>query len=319
MINADDLKYHIPNDADHRWAETGYFNIYVPEKNLLVWLYYVHRAGIGVTNSNVEIINRWSPSIDHSVYIDHSNYNPLPTDPTRFTLPSGLSFEARSLSSYRVGYDAGGVKLDIDFDAIMPPYDIHDPSMDPMAVTDTAEAIANSGFGSAYASHFDMSVRAKGTLQIGDERHAVDCVSTMDHSWGMRPENDFQPMTWTNAHFSENYVLHAIFYFHKNKPVGQQHDFKHGYALINGKVRGLKAGLVRTLRAGLYPTHVEMQLTDIDDRIHIVRGPMVAHVPWRIYGNNMSPMAMAELRSPDIDGSGVGTYFEGWPLNRING
>ena len=59
-------------------------------------------------------------------------------------------------------YEAAGVSLSLDFTSLMTPYDIHDPAMDPMATADPTLAIANSGFGSAYASHFDMSVRARG-------------------------------------------------------------------------------------------------------------------------------------------------------------
>lgn len=317
MITEQDLQYHTPENVPHDWAETGYFNFYVPEKNLLVWMYYVHRAGVGATVSDVEIIDRWSTTVTQAVYIDYTNHNPLPADATRFILPSGLSFTARSLSDYRLQYDAAGVVIDVDFKAIMPPYDIHDPSMDPMAVTDAAEAIATSGFGSAYASHFDMSVRAKGSLTLGGETCSVDCVATMDHSWGPRPENNFQPLTWTNAHFGEDYVLHAIFAFDRDGMQGAQHVFRHGYALIDGKVRGLKAGTVRVVRNGLFPTFVEMKLVDVDGRTHVVRGPMRSHQPWQVYGNNISPMGMAEWWSPDRAGPGIGTYFEGWPLNRI--
>ncbi len=317
MIHEDDLKFHVPNDINHSWAETGYFNIYIPEKNIIVWMYYVHRAGVGTTSSDVQIIDTWSTSITDAVYSDMTHYNPLPKDATNFALPSGLSFEAFSLSEYHVTYSAGGIEIDISFNAIMPPYDIHDPSMDPMAVADPKEAAANSGFGSAYSSHFDMSVRAKGTLKIGGEQYPVDCICTMDHSWGSRPENNYQPMTWANAHFHEGYVLHAIFHFDKDAAHGEQHTFKHGYALVDGRVRGLKAAKVYTTRNGLWPTYAEMRMTDVDDREHVVRGPMLNHQPWQIYGNNVSPMAMAQWWSPDEEGPGYGTYFEGWPLNRI--
>lgn len=319
MITETDLQFHIPENINHSWAETGYFNIYIPESNIFCWVYYVHRAGVGVTTSYVEIIDKWSDAITDQLYSDVSHFNPIPKDATKFTLPSGLSFRALSLSEYQFNYDAGGIELDLRFNAIMPPYDIHDPEMDPMAAADAQEAAANSGFGTAYSSHFDMSVRARGTLKINGKVHAIDCVSTMDHSWGERWEHKYQSMTWANAHFGEDYVLHAIFHFDQNAPAGQQHDFKHGYALVDGKVRGLKGGSVHAIRSGIWPTYVEMRLVDVDDREHVVRGPMVNHHPWKMYGNASSGLAMAQWWSPDVKGPGYGTYFDTWPTNCVRG
>lgn len=317
MITDRDLDFHLPESEIHNWAETGYFNFYVPEANILVWMYYIHRAGVGVTISDVEIIDRWSNHLTDSVYIDHTNHNPLPSDARKFALPSGLSFEAASLSDYRLQYRSAGVLIDATFRAIMPPYDIHDPEMDPMAVEDELTAIEQSGFGAAYASHFDMSVQASGRLTLGDRTYPIDCTCTMDHSWGPRPEDDFRPLTWTNAHFGPDYVIHAMFAFDKDGAPGEQHVFRHGYALVEGQVRGLKAASVRTVRSGLYPTHVDMELTDVDDRVHVVRGPMVCHRPWQVYGNCFSPMGMVRWSSPDRTEEGYGTYFDSWPLNTI--
>ena len=124
-------------------------------------------------------------------------------------------------------------------------------------------------------------------------------------------------MTWANAHFGENYVLHAIFQFDRNAPAGEQHQFKHGYALIEGRLRGLKGGAVHTIRNGIWPIHVEMRLLDIDEREHVVRGPMLNHHPWQMYGNAAAGLAMAQWRSPDVEGPGYGTYFDTWPTNRV--
>ncbi len=117
---------------------------------------------------------------------------------------------------------------------------------------------------------------------IGDESYPVDCVSTMDHSWGPRSEANFSPMTWNNAHFGEDYVVHAIFAFDRYAPAGSQHTFKHGYALVDGVVRGAKAGTAKALRNGPYVIAVEMSITDVDDREHIVNGVAVNHSPWRL-------------------------------------
>lgn len=317
MITADDLDFHCPDPLPHDWGETGYFNIYVPEQNLFCWIYVVHRAGVGATVSHVELIDNWSDSVDDALYIDCTNHNPLPASARDFTLASGLSFRADSLSEYHLAYDRGHLSLQLQFSSLMEPYDIHDPSMDPMAVEDAEIAVANSGFGSAYASHFDMSVRARGELRIGGRTHAVDCVSTMDHSWGPRPESGFSPMNWSNAHFDEGDVVHSIFAFDRFAPAGEQHTFRHGYALVDGDVRGAKAGSVSAIRNDGYVNAVEMRVTDVDDREHVLHGVAVSHTPWRLYGNTNSTMAMMQWRRAGSEKVGYGTYFDTWPLNQL--
>lgn len=317
MINEHDLDFHCPEPLPHDWAETGYFNIYVPERNLFCWIYFVHRAGVGVTVSDVEIIDNWSARPTDALYIDYTNHNPLPDTARKFTLASGLSFRADSLSDYHLAYEHGDVSFQLQFSSLMEPYDIHDPSMDPMAVEDTELAAASSGFGSAYASHFDMSVRARGELSIGGQTHKVDCLCTMDHSWGPRPETGFTPMNWSNAHFAEDDIVHAIFAYDRFAPAGQQHTFRHGYALIDGHVRGAKAGSVSAIRNDDYVNAVEMRITDVDDREHVLHGAAVNHTPWRLYGNAQSTMAMMQWRRAGSENVGYGTYFDTWPVNQL--
>lgn len=318
MITDADTRLHIPEVKRADWAETGYFNFYIPEANIFGFIYIVHRAGVGATVSDIEIVDMAGFSADDAVYIDLINHNPLVERAEDFTLDTGLSFRATSIRDYVIDYDAGGVKLHIEATALMEPYDIHDPAMDPMAVADAEAAVANSGFGAAYSAHFDMTVQMVGTLSVGSRSHAIDCVSTMDHSWGPRPENGFHPILWANAHFDDGLAIHGIFSVDRTAPLGQQHVFKHGYALVDGEVRGAKAGSVRTHRPGLFPTTMEMTIVDRDDREHTVSGSVLTHHPWVPYGNNLSPITMARWHRSDGK-IGIGTYLEGFPLNRLRG
>lgn len=316
MITDDDLKLHlpVPNRAD--WAETGFFNFYIPETNIFGFVYIVHRAGVGATVSDIEIVDRMGFTAEDAVYIDLVNHNPLVGKAEDFRLETGLSYRATSIRDYVIDYQAGGIDLHLECTSLMEPYDIHDPAMDPMAVADDAAAIENSGFGSAYSAHFDMTVRMVGELKIAGQRHVIDCISTMDHSWGPRPENGFHPILWANAHFGDDYSVHGIFSVDRDAPFGEQHVFKHGYALVDGEVLGAKAGNVRTIRPALFPGAMEMTIVDRNDREHIVSGSVLTHHPWVPYGNNLSPITMARWHASD-GRRGIGTYLEGFPLNRI--
>ena len=49
-------------------------------------------------------------------------------------------------------------------------------------------------WGHAYAGHFDQTGRYEGELSLRGRRHAIDCVATMDHSWGVRAERQTSRM-----------------------------------------------------------------------------------------------------------------------------
>jgi hypothetical protein len=316
MITDADLQYHFPDPPDFGWAETGYFNFYIPEANILGFVYIVHRAGVGATVSDIEIVDRASTSCLDTLYVDLCNHNPLPVRADNFALETGLVFEASSIRDYRLSYDRNGVKFDITCKGLMEPYDIHDPAMDPLAVADPAAQIANSGFGAAYAAHFDMSVRVTGTLKLGGRSWPINCLSTMDHSWGPRREDQFAPMVWANAHFDDGTCFHGIFAFNPDAPSGQQHVFKHGYALVDGRVRGGKAGSLATRKEGMFTSSLDWTMTDVDDVKHRVTGAMLTHHPWIPYGNTYAPLAMIRWSlagKPD----GLGTYLEAVPLNHL--
>lgn len=316
MITDEDVKHHAPPPGQWDWAETGYFNFYIPEANIFGFVYIVHRAGVGVTITDVEIVDRAGDVAEDSLWIDLVNHQPLAERAEDFSTDCGLTFRAPSIRDYVIDYRSGEVALHLDCSSIMEPYDIHDPAMDPMAAPDAASAVANSGFGAAYTAHFDMSVEMKGWLQLGTRSFAIDCVSTMDHSWGPRPETGIHPILWLNAHFDRENAVHAIFAVDRTAPAGQQHVFKHGYALVDGKVRGATAGRVLAHRPGLFPAAMDVSVTDCDGREHRLAGAVLARHRWTPYGNNVTANSMTRWHRPD-GREGIGTYMEAFPLNRL--
>ena len=316
MIKDSDLLFHTPRDCPYDWAETGFFNFYIPDQNILGIIYIVHRAGVGATVSDIELMDQVSGSSLGSIYADLTNHNRLPERAERFVLESGLSFEATSIRDYVIRYEADRIALDLSFTGVMEPYDIHDPTMDPLASPEIAHAIANSGFGAAYTAHFDMTVAVKGTVRLGDSVFPVDCVSTIDHSWGPRPENGFHPIVWTNAHYNRENCLHAIFVYHPGETPERQHEFKHGYALVDGKVRGAISATMVAEQDGPFARRLHWTLTDVDGNEHHAVGEMLTYHPWLPYANNLSPLQMMAWRDGGTK-SGTGTYMQGIPLNKV--
>jgi hypothetical protein len=318
MITQADIEFHTPSDVAHDWAETYFFDIFVPEANLHGFVYFVFRAGVGAVVCDVEFYDRVSANPFDARYIDLQNHLPIPERLSSFSLPNGASLAVSSPTSYRVDYvgiDETEVHLDVN--GIMDPYDIHDPDIDPLAQVDPQAAVEHSGFGTAYASHFDLTCRVVGSVRVRGQEHAVDCVATMDHSWGPRPERRMNMMAYMNAHF-DDLVLQSIWSFDRHGAPGAQHAFKHGYALVDGRTRGGTAGSLLVARDGLLATHLELTLTDVDGVTHRVSGTPVNNHIWMSYGCCPTATGMVDWVTED-GRRGIGTIMEAYPLDLVTG
>lgn len=178
MIRAQDVSYHTPADVGYDWAETAFFSIYLPEPNITAWIYVVARNGVGAMLCDVEVIDRIGRVSLDALYMDVQQHLPIPDRFEAFQLPNGLSMRTMNEPrGYQLDYvGVGDTEFHWTIEGLMTPYDIHDPDMDPLASPD----VNASGFGSAYANHFDMTARVTGTAQIRGKDYDVDCVTTMD-------------------------------------------------------------------------------------------------------------------------------------------
>jgi hypothetical protein len=319
MIVQDDLKFHTPADVDHQWAETYWFGLYIPEENIYGWVYMVFRAGTGAMLCDVEFINRKSTFMCDALYVDIQNHIPIPEKLESFSLPNGLTFEASSPRQYRIDYvGVDNTEIHLDFEGIHEPYDIHDPRIDPLARASSEEAVENSGFGSSYANHFDLTMRARGTVRIRGREYPVDCLATNDHSWGPRPERGMRMMGYMNAHFDGDYVVQTIWEFDAGRPDGEQHVFKHGYAIVDGQLLGGIAGELVVRHDGIFPDTVELSFTDVTGAVHKLTGRPLAHNNWVPYGCCPTGHSMLAWEAEGRT-NGVGTLMEAYPMDTTTG
>jgi hypothetical protein len=301
------------------WAETRFFSVYLPEPNITTWIYNVARPGVGAFVCDVEAINGISANPLDAIYFDFRQHLPMPEELHGYELPNGYSLKTENAPrDYRlryVGHD--DTSLDWTVRGLMEPYDISDPSMDPMA-TGNPE---HSGFGQAYANHFDMTVHVTGTTKIHGRSFDTDCVSVMDHSWGPRNEHLMRPMAWINACFGPAYAVHAIWSRALDTDGWDGFTFAHGYALIDGKVRGLKSGRLRATRArgGVMPVSYEMEVVDVHDRSHVLRGEPVTQHHWACYSNSYVPFSQLRWSAAGLSEVGFGIAQENCPLDQLTG
>ncbi|MGB3698746.1 MAG: hypothetical protein WBA05_15070 [Gordonia sp. (in: high G+C Gram-positive bacteria)] len=319
MITEANLRYQTPADVDHEWGETYWLGLYVPEANLYAWVYMVFRAGSGAMTCDVEFIDRCSREMFDARYIDIQNHLTAPAELQRFTLANGLSFEAVDPRTFRLDYvGVDDTELHLDLSGIHEPYDIHDPDIDPMARASREQAIEHSGFGTAYAGHFDLTTRVTGTVKVRGQEHQVNCLATQDHSWGPRPERGMRPMGYVNAHFADDYVVQSIWEFDPSRPDGAQHVFKHGYVVKDGELIGGVDGSLTIDHRGLYPAKLQLSVTDENGGVHAMVGEPSAYNNWVPYG--CTPTGHAMVRWTTADGlNGVGTSMEAFPLDTVTG
>ncbi|HVW35596.1 MAG TPA: hypothetical protein VHL53_23895 [Acidimicrobiia bacterium] len=282
MITERDVEFHTPADADHHWAETNQFCFYIAELNLVGGIYTCVRKGLGSALSEVFIFNRLTRERTDVVYFDSMAHLPAPEKLSHYELANGLTVTAVGPPrDYRIDYrGTNGMELHLDFAGLMEPYDIHDPAMSPTAAPTAEGQVEGSGFGAGYSGHFDLSGRVTGTLTLAGTTYPVDCVDSMDHSWGPRTERGMRAMGWSGGHFGEEYVWHGIWVKDPFAPPEDEFRIANGYVLEDGKVLGLASGTMVAKREDGLAVHVDMHLIDRDGRDHHITGRARANHDW---------------------------------------
>lgn len=321
MIKAEDAKFH-PADSDKpNWAETNYFGFYSVDPILNCGVYTLFRPNLGCVNSTICLNGKMAVSPWEADYNDLQAHVAIP-DPRNledYSLSNGLHVTCLDPNmAWDIKFDDGeGTTIDVRYDSLMPPYDIHDPDMDPMVAGKTQEG--EFAWGTAYNGHFDQTGHIRGEVVVRGKRHAIDCVSTMDHSWGPRPERGAPNMSWLHAHFSDDLAMHAIFEFGQD-PNGTDLKLSHGYILEKGEVFGLKAGTGRTVRlSDRYADTVELRLTDKADRVWELSGEAMTTFPWQCWPNMVAFNVLARWQCNGLEGYGeIMDFFEVPLLTRLN-
>ena len=323
MIRDEDVHFHATDPAQPNWAETNYFGFYNAEEKLNVGVYALFRPNLGIVGSTICMNSGFSNAPWEADFVDLQSSLPIPDGLAAYTLANGLSVTCTKPNlDWEIRYDdREGTTIDVAFKAIMLPFDIQDPEMDPMKAKALAEADKSGHFawGTAYNGHFDLSGRVTGSVSIRGRNVPIDCVSTMDHSWGPRPERGAPNMSWLHAHFSDDLAIHVIFSFDPEKN-GTGLTLTHGYVAENGKVYGLKAGHGRTVRRReRYAESLDLVLVDKNDREWRLAGRGLNTFPWQCWPNMVAFNVLAEWECNGQRGYGeIMDFFEAPQLTRLN-
>jgi hypothetical protein len=312
MITAQDVDYHLPADADYRWAETNYFCLYVPGEKILAQAFTTTRKALGAQAADVLMLGSLTQSRAEYLYIDVQQHLPAPEKLSNYTTPSGLHVEVtKAPRDYRIDYVGfDNHEIHVDFKALMDPYDINDPEQNPMVGKGTT------GMGASYNGHFDMTGHVTGHIVVAGKEVKVDCVETMDHSWGVRPETGLHALGWMNAHFGPDLFFHWINTWDLDQPIDAQHALANGYVVENGKLHGLVDLQMRCTRLGVLNTAMEVVVTDVRGRKFHLHGVAEIGGPWVAYPCSVT--SLAEFRWVLPDGRiGHGMCQDNQPLREL--
>lgn len=141
MITDNDTYFHTPTSDHYSWAETNYFGFYIPEENILVGVYVQTRANLGSVLSSIHITDGFSNTPHEVLYDECHVFLPMPKgNLDDYELENGLKIKCtKPVMDYHIRYDGDeGVSLNVKYEGLMPPYDIHDPDMDPLAAQNHA-------------------------------------------------------------------------------------------------------------------------------------------------------------------------------------
>jgi hypothetical protein len=311
MITPEDAQFH-PSGTERMWTETNYFGFDVPVVPMHVGLYALFRPNLGTVNSAIFANSRQVDASWEADFWDSRAYLPMPASKSLldYRLDNGLAVRCLEPNKvWELRYDNGeSLQIDVRFEALMEPFDIHDPEMDPRA---RATGRGDLSAGAAYAGHFDMTGAVTGHIVVHGARHAVDALCTMDHSWGVREERQLGVMTWLQCHFSRDFALHAMFDFDPTIGPDQPFDchLTHGYVLDRGKAIGLKDGSARMNRRGMHSETLELNLVDAQEREYVVRGRAQTRFPVQFWPGSMAFMVMPRWEIGDQVGYGTSTDF----------
>lgn len=167
--------FHMPSDAVW-WFEAFWFSFFVPERDLMVYVYPWFRPVQGLAGGGVLAWDGGACEPWNIVHHDYAWHLPC-SDPATLvsgnllSLPQGVTIEIlESDRRYRVVYAQPLLSFEIVFTAISA------PNVVSRAVSDTQ----------LFAGRIDQCGRVQGEMVLRGERIAIDCLSMRDRSWGVR-------------------------------------------------------------------------------------------------------------------------------------
>ena len=301
MIHPEDAEFRPRPAGEWRWCETNMFPFCIPEARISATIYLVSRPELGVCMSDITIQDRITEAWEDQLYVDNQQHLPCPTSLLDYSLPNGLSVKAlEPLKRYSVQYTGiDDTDFDLEFNSLMPPFDMNDPAMDPCAA-----ARQGAGWDKAFAGHYEITGRITGRARIRGKTYDVDCIDTLDRSWGPRGERDNSNAIWFHGSFGEALTVHALVGVDPAR-TAEFGKLISGYVLENGTVHGLVSVSGRSERRGAYPMSSEIEVVDVRGKRFRFTGATINAGPWGPYPSVLYLQCFMRWNMDGLIGYGV--------------
>jgi hypothetical protein len=255
LTPADDT-LHPPTSDDIFWTETAWFAFAIPERRLTGCIYPLFRPNQNICSAGVYVWDDSGEGAHEILYAQNFWHLPLPEDLRHMELPSGLAYEVlEPLHRYRVSYrDGNELALNLVYEGLIPPHP-----------TERGGVV----------SHLDHPCRVTGTLRLGDEELAVDCLEMRDKSWGIRPDFRWIMGTTRAAYTYGLASADSAFLALSASPDGGEGTVMSGVLVRDGELAPLVSGIRRADLERGRPTKVVVEATDARGRSFRAEGRCV--------------------------------------------
>lgn len=292
MIQDSDGEFHPEGGSVPNWTETQFLIFSVPEAAITGCVYVLARPNLGICHSSVNIAQGICLQPWEIAYGDPQMHMPCPQRFSNFRLWNGLDVEVLApLREYQYRYEGveGSCRFELNFSALMHPFDTHDPEENRLLPQggDVAEA---TGFGDGWANgHFDTLGHITGSLVLHGREYAVDCVDGMDRSWGPRSEANVPGVTWLHVTFGRELGFHLAMGLSFVSGQVVYGPLRFGYVVDGADRRSVVAATVTAQRSYMLPTRMALEITDEHGHSWSITGTAIATAPW----NHFTPSNVA--------------------------
>lgn len=305
MILPEQANFQFTPDSADNWCETNFFSWSIPEENILGYFYLLTRPRLGVCMSDITIQDRISPVWEDQLLVDNRQHMRCPETLLDYSLPNGLKVKClEPLKRYQIDYDGiEGTSIHLETTALMEPWDMYDPEMDPQAKKRSAPAwdFASKG------GHYELTSHVVGDAVIRGKKYKIDCVDTFDRSWGGRAEDEQPNAIWLHAHFGQRLTIHLMPYADIAK-TDEMGEILSGYVLEDGKVYGVTHVRGKVRREGILPMSTYVEATDVRGKTFKMTGATISAARWQPYASTCYPQCFMEW---NLDGEiGYGVHQE---------
>lgn len=319
MITAADVEFH-DRDTNPLWTETTYLAFHAPEAALIGTVYVLARPNLGVALSSV-VIARGMRRHAHEVdFCDPQIHLPCPASYSRFTLANGLTANAQSLTSWDFSYrhKLDYCTLNLHFEGLHHPFDPLDPAENPAAA---AKATGDHKIGDAWShGHFDLKGRVSGELTLHGTRYEIDCIDSMDRSWGPRNETPDRATCYVSANFGEQLAVWLTMTLDVRHPDQISYDrLNSGFVVTEGKVVPIVAAEIEATSDGMLATSDRIRIEDAQGRRFDIIGAAIGARPLGSFNPSIAAfLSLMRYTCGDLVGyGGHGKLFGLAYLNRL--